>query len=34
MCLEDVATPDGIKWISRLLDYKALNEFMNEFKEH
>lgn len=23
-------TPDNIKWISRLLDYKALNEFMKE----
>ena len=33
MCLEDVETPDGIEWISTRLDYKALNEFMNEFKE-
>ena len=32
--LTDEKTLDGIKWISNLLDYKALNEFMNEFKEH
>lgn len=34
MDLRQDKTPDGIKWISRLLDYKALNEFMNEFKNH
>lgn len=31
--LTDEKTLDGIKWISNLLDYRALNEFMNEFKE-
>lgn len=34
MYLRHEKTPDGIKWISTGLDYKALNEFMNEFKEH
>lgn len=34
MYLRHEKTPDGIKWISTKLDYKALNEFMNEFKEH
>ncbi len=32
--LTDEKTLDGIKWISNLLDYRALNQFMNEFKEH
>lgn len=34
MYLRQDKTPDGIKWISKLLDYKELNEFMNEFNEH
>lgn len=34
MNLSNQKTRDNIKWLSHLLDYKALNEFMNEFKEH
>lgn len=32
--LEEEKTPDGIKWLSSELDYRALNSFMNEFREH
>lgn len=28
--LEDAFTPDGVKWISRKLDYRALNAMMRE----
>lgn len=31
--LEYDETPDNIKWLSSVLDYRALNSFMNEFKE-
>lgn len=34
MCLEDEKTPDNIKWLSSKLDYRALNSFMMDFKEH
>lgn len=30
MCLQSERTPDNIKWISTRLDYKALNDMMNE----
>ena len=30
MWMQDDKTPDGIKWISNLLDYEALNEMMKE----
>ena len=32
MDLENWQTPDGIRWISHLLDYQALNEMMMELK--
>ena len=32
MDLENWQTPDGIKYMSHLLDYKALNEMMRGFK--
>lgn len=31
MGMQDDRTDDGIKWLSRLLDYKALNEAMLDF---
>lgn len=31
--LEDEKNPDNIKWLSNKLDYRALNKFMNDFKE-
>lgn len=34
MHLSNQKTLDGVKWNDEKLDYKALNEFMNEFKEH
>lgn len=34
ICLEDEKTPDDIKWLSNKLDYRALNSFMMDFKEH
>lgn len=30
---DDERTPDNIKWLGSRLDYKALNEMMNEFIE-
>lgn len=32
MQMQDEKTPDGIKWISRLLDYASLNEMMRELR--
>jgi hypothetical protein len=34
MCLVGKQTPDNIEWLSTMLDYKALNDAMMEFKDN
>lgn len=33
MALGNETTPDGVKWLSTRLDYKALNQMMRELAE-